>query len=277
LIRLTPAGRTDTTFGDNGFTSIAPIEARNEYPYINGIFTNAQGKIYLSGIAGLSDSGLYVVTLARFNDAATISGTVFNDANGDGKQEAGEAGIAGRTVYADLSNSGHFETGDPYTITNSQGKYTLTGLPAGPLLIRQILPAGQRESTPAYGGAFHVTLGSTPLTNINFGSTSTIYISGEVFNDTNGNGKLDAGETGLAGVRIYLDIANTGSYLPTDDPSAITNANGDFVFTGIAAATYFLRIVTPTGCQQTYPADDEYKLIALPSGGVEMNVFFGVK
>src|ERR1700691_6196457 len=68
---------------------------------------------------------------------ANISGTVFNDANGNGVQDSGEAGIAGATVYIDSSNAGVFKVGDLETTTNSSGVYSFAGLAPGTYITRQ--------------------------------------------------------------------------------------------------------------------------------------------
>jgi uncharacterized protein (DUF2141 family) len=88
----------------------------------------------------------------------TITGTVFNDTNGNGKQDAGEAGLGNRTVYADLYNLGRFIVGDPTTTTKANGTYTLSGVTAGFEIIRQVLPTGWRQIFPTNGTGEHVTV-----------------------------------------------------------------------------------------------------------------------
>jgi uncharacterized repeat protein (TIGR01451 family) len=58
-------------------------------------------------------------------------------------------------------------------------------------------------------------------------------ISGQVYNDADGDGILDAGETGLAGVTVQLKDAS-GSVIET--PSIA--ADGAYTFTGLNAGTY---------------------------------------
>jgi hypothetical protein len=78
-------------------------------------------------------------------------------------------------------------------------------------------------------------------------------ISGTVFADLNGDGIQDNGETGLSGVRVYVDLKNTGSYVSTD-PSAITAANGTYSIPMMdvpGGQTYTIREVLPSGYIQT--------------------------
>jgi hypothetical protein len=72
-------------------------------------------------------------------------------------------------------------------------------------------------------------------------------ISGTVFNDANGNGVLDAGETGMAGVVVFLD-ANGNGVLDANEMYTTTDANGHYSFTGLATGpgsqTYAVRVLT---------------------------------
>src|SRR5262249_40252058 len=61
----------------------------------------------------------------------TVAGTVFNDANGNGQQGAGEPGVAGVTVYLDLENNGQVDPGDPTTSSLNDGTYEFVGLAGG--------------------------------------------------------------------------------------------------------------------------------------------------
>jgi len=56
-------------------------------------------------------------------------------------------------------------------------------------------------------------------------------ITGHKFEDRNANGKLDAGEPGIAGWTFYLD-ANDNGQLDAGETTTQTDANGDYAFTG---------------------------------------------
>jgi|GEM_PF-3255149 len=105
--------------------------------------------------------------------AAAIRGTVFVDADRDGNFDAGEATVAGRTIYSDKNNNGRLDTGETSTVTNSSGAYQLTNLAAGTYKIRQILPAGFSQTSPAnnYGNNATLTANQTK-TGMNFGTIS---------------------------------------------------------------------------------------------------------
>src|SRR5207248_1470074 len=51
--------------------------------------------------------------------AGSISGTVYNDTNGNGHLDTGEVGISGRTVYIDLDNDNTLDTNEVRATTNS--------------------------------------------------------------------------------------------------------------------------------------------------------------
>jgi hypothetical protein len=70
-------------------------------------------------------------------------------------------------------------------------------------------------------------------------------ISGQVFDDVDGNGVRGPNEGGLAGVTVYLDIDRDG-VSEVGEPSAVTDATGGYVF-DVAAGDYAVRVVEPAG------------------------------
>jgi hypothetical protein len=71
-------------------------------------------------------------------------------------------------------------------------------------------------------------------------------ISGSVFIDTNFNGVRDTGEPGQAGVTVYLDVNNSGIFVPGVDPSTVTSpTDGSFSFSNLLPGTYHVREVLP--------------------------------
>lgn len=78
-------------------------------------------------------------------------------------------------------------------------------------------------------------------------------IGGQVFNDANGNGTKDSGESGLAGWTVYLD-ANGNGRPDAGEPTAGSNAGGNYAFNGLAAGTYTVAIAPQANYQVTHPA-----------------------
>ena len=172
--------------------------------------------------------------------SASVSGAVFPDPSGAGNVSGGN-GIAGVTVYADLNNNSKLDAGEPSTTTASDGTYTLASVPSGAQIIRQVTPTGQRQSYPAQAAGNHVTVASTALTGVNFDDTTGAYVSGTVYDDANGNGKVDAGETGIAGVTV---VAFSGTTVASE---AVTTSSGGYAFTSLPAGTYTITDAAAAG------------------------------
>lgn len=81
-------------------------------------------------------------------------------------------------------------------------------------------------------------------------ATPTGNISGTVFHDQNGNATFDTGETGIQGVTVFLDTNNNGK-VDSGETSTTTAADGTYTFTALAAASYNVREVVPSGFAQT--------------------------
>ena len=80
-------------------------------------------------------------------------------------------------------------------------------------------------------------------------------IGNMVWNDCNGNGLMDAGEEGIAGVSIFLKD-DTGAIVM----STITDSDGKYNFDFIFPGDYYLDFDTPLGYDFTFPdsgTDDE--------------------
>ena len=76
-------------------------------------------------------------------------------------------------------------------------------------------------------------------------------ISGTVFNDLHVTGAIAADDPGLANRTVFVDLHNDGVLHP-GDPSAVTDASGHYVITGVNPGAT-LRVVTYPGDNPTTP------------------------
>jgi hypothetical protein len=97
-------------------------------------------------------------------------------------------------------------------------------------------------------------------------------VSGQVFVDYNGNGVAEQGEPGLAGQTVFLDLNNSGQLDP-GDPTATTDPNGFYQFTGLAAGTYTVRELLPAGFTVLGSFGASTRVV-LPGGGTVNAVSF---
>lgn len=79
---------------------------------------------------------------------ATIRGQLFEDANANGVRDAGEAAIAGRTVFVDANHNGVLEDYEPFAISGKHGNYQIGGLSFGTYEVWQVLPDGAVQTSP---------------------------------------------------------------------------------------------------------------------------------
>ncbi|MBW3083948.1 hypothetical protein KEM60_00131 [Austwickia sp. TVS 96-490-7B] len=90
--------------------------------------------------------------------------------------------------------------------------------------------------------------------------TVAVTLSGAVFKDSNRNGRLDAGELVMDGVRLELGSAGPdGTFGTSDDVQlgAATTRAGVFSFPGIMPGMYQLRLISSTLPRGMYPTNDK--------------------
>ena len=191
-----------------------------------------------------------VTSVAAFGESVQsgggISGTVYSDDNDNGTQDGTEAGLSGWYVYIDLGSSGHYVNGDPYAQTDSAGHYSFQGLAAGSYTLRVYQQTGYTV-TQGSSGLIATVSANQSATGGDFGESQPAgTISGVVYSDDNDDSTQDAGEAGLSGWQVYIDLGNSGSYV-SGDPTATTDSNGTYTFTGLAAGSYTVRVVGQSG------------------------------
>lgn len=203
------------------------------------------------------------VASAQFGDQqqGTVSGTVFNDVNGDGTQDATEVGLSGVTVrLMGAGPDGVLGTPDDVVVatiaTNAAGGYSFAGVAPGTYLVTETDPATYASTTP---NAVPVTVPAGGSANAQFGDQQQATIGGTVFNDADGSTIQDAGEPGLAGVTVEL-LNATGAVVAT----AVTDASGTFSFTSVAPGSYTVREIDPLAFASTTP---NAVGVTLPPGG----------
>ncbi len=176
-----------------------------------------------------------------FRPLGSIGDTVFADVDGDGARDVGEPGLAGVTVEL-VDDLGAVVAS---TSTDSSGRYALDDVPAGTYTVRVVastLPAGTTTPTADRDGVADgetiVVLGPAEVVDdADYGFVPLGAIGDLVFADADGDGILDAGESGLAGVTLrLLDGAGVELAVQTTDGS------GGYRFDGLAAGDYVVRV-----------------------------------
>lgn len=139
--------------GENG------LDGTNEYSASSTDLSGIQGDVVLSTDGGLvhlywANSSLQAEPIETTLNGTSVSidweNTSYGSAglNGIGN---GLAPVAGETVYLDQNDNGVPDSGEPTTTTDSNGSYSFTGLAAGTYNVREVVPSGDSELSPAGG------------------------------------------------------------------------------------------------------------------------------
>ncbi len=220
-----------------------------------------------------------------------LSGTVWNDADGDGVLDAGEAGIAGTTMTltgTDAAGGAVTRT----TTTDANGSYRFDGIANGTYTVTETQPSAFANS-PGTTTTQYVSNSRTPftytgttptgVTNVNFAEIQS-QIGGLVYHDQDADGVKDASEPGIAGVTMQLtgtDVNGAPVGLSTT-----TAADGTYSFVNLVPGTYVVTELQPSGwgdgVDVAGPAggtvsNDKIEAIALGAGAVATGYNFGEK
>ena len=261
---LDPVTKTASPFA-TGVTKVVDIDVRPD------------GTLLVLGYDGI----VHAMTYSSVPPStAVIKGFTFNDSDRSGTFNTGDGLASGKTVFLDTDNDGVLDAGEKSTITDANGNFSFSSLPAGTYHVRRVFPSGYSSTTPPID--ITLTPGQT-ASGLSIGSATTpvtpppgnASFSGFVVNDTNKDGKWTSGEKGIAGRTVWNDLDNDG-VLDSNEVRQITDSTGKFTFAGLAAGTYKFREVVPTGWTQTSPANGFGLSITLTAGQVKSGSSFQV-
>ncbi len=237
--------RTATTSGDGvyQFSGVVPGTYAVEEIDPVGFFSTSPNLRTVSLSSGGSAN-------ASFGDqaAGTVSGIVFQDANGNGSQEPGESGIGG--VLVRLIDS----VAQRSTRTTGDGSYLFSGITPGGYTVEETDPVGYSSTTP---NLRNVILASGGAASASFGDQASGTVAGIVYSDANGNGSHDPGESGIGGVAIRL-VGALGQL------STTTAGDGTYRFPLLNPGLYTVEETDPSGFASTTP---NIRAVSLASAG----------
>ncbi len=225
---------TDSDAGTDGFTAIIPIDVEK----------TGKAKDNLDVDAGI------------IGNLGSIGDFVWRDDNSNGIQDIGEPGISGVTV-----NLYKGTTLVSTITTDANGKYLFGGLTSGAYQVEFVAPPQSKFTKQNQGDDTKDsdvgTNGRSQIINIDVTKlpTDTLRnnpqidagiiplgsIGDYVFNDNNGNGVQDAGDTPVAGVKVYLCDKN-GVRID----STVTDANGKYNFI-VPSGDYYVKFTKQPG------------------------------
>jgi|GEM_PF-3544883 len=149
----------------------------------------------------------------------------YEDVNGNGQFDEGEEGLSGWEFTLD---------GDATQTTDEDGNATFENISVGEHEICENVIDGWENTDPGEDGCETVTVVSGQTAYVDFGNHQNEEVDVFKFNDLNGNGIQDEGETGLQGWEFTVYDANEDFV-----DSGVTNANG-FVSFELPIGTYFV-------------------------------------
>jgi sarcosine oxidase gamma subunit len=221
------------------------------------------------GNAGYSFTPLAGGTESTNNDFGnfkliTISGTKFENHDGDGGRAPGDEGLQGWVITLD---------GTTTTTTDANGNYSFTGVGPGTHTVQEVQQSGwtQTKGGPGPGGVYTIVAQSgTDVSGEDFGNFHNGSISGRKFNDLTGSGIDLPGDPGVGGVVIDL-FKNDGT---TPFETTTTANDGTYSFTNLGPGTYTVQEEVPGGSIETF-GNAGYTFCPLISGTTSTGDDFG--
>jgi protocatechuate 3,4-dioxygenase beta subunit len=205
-----------------------------------------------------------------FKQLASLGDKVWRDDDKDGIQDTGEPGVAGVTVT--LYNNAGTVTGT--TVTDAYGMYLFDNLTAATYQVSFTPPANYTFTTQTNDADNTTLTGGSAAANgsdvnnntgrtanivlaigendrnidagLIFSQPATASVGDRVWLDTDADGIQDTNEAGVSGVTVSL-YNNAGVVIGT----TVTDANGYYLFTGLAAGTYSVGFTLPVGMNFT--------------------------
>jgi hypothetical protein len=223
-------------------------------------------------VVRLADATSLVLDFPVDAPLGSISGGVFVDAIENGQIDVGENPLANAIVFIDSNNNGQRDNNEVTQQSDATGHFSFSNLqPERSYRLLVVPPAGFRQVAPQSPFAWQVYLpAGANITDRDFGFVpattggqfENASIAGRLFNDLNGDGLIQSGESGLVGITVYLDL-NGNETRDFNEPRTVTDANGNYSFASLGNRAYTVRTILPTGTVQTSPLGSKFGSTAL--------------
>ncbi len=207
---------------------------------------------------------------------SSIGDTVYRDWNNNNQQDPGEEGILGVEVCATGPSPSTTKT---CATTDANGKYLINGLQPGSYTMSVTNPPAGYTPTQVAASPITLAEGDNIVTaDYGYYPGGAGAIGDTVFEDIGNDGQFDpqGGDAGIPNVQVclYVDKNNDGKLtLGTDLPvtgkgttggadmnCVVTDANGNYHFTGLAVGINYLANVTnPQAALATHFGTDPYQ------------------
>lgn len=231
--------------------------------------TSVMSTVFLGGTSTVDFFNLIPVT-------GSLQGVLWDDANGNGLQEATESRLAGWQVYVDANANGSLDASDPQAVSTSVGGYTIAGVAYGTSSVRIVVPSNFAPTNPASGAQSIKLLNGENKVGVNFGSREKIgTIQGTLWNDADGDRLRGATEGPLSGWTVYLDL-NSDGIVDAGEPTTTTSATGSYLFTRVPVGTYSVTDVVQPGWLASIGKPSTVS-VAVSIGGVQVVDFYNLQ
>jgi heat shock protein HslJ len=226
--------------------------------------------IRVTDAAGNTSNPLAISPFTVDNPPVTTGGLVINVSTSGGDKTitlTGDNGLGNFTV----------------TTVGGIGTESFENIPAGTYHITTSVPTGwtltNNECATVTVAANDTAVCGVALTKNGTTNTKSAII-GLVFNDKDGDGKLDLKKKeitllGNTGWKVYLDLNNNG-VLDSNEPTNTTIFFGIYYFKNLTPGTYVVRLAPKAGYHTTAPASG-YKSVTTYAGHLKIGAIFGVK
>jgi hypothetical protein len=232
--------------GNFNFMGVGPGTFTIQEAYQVGFVETTTPTSY--SVTTMSGSATTGLLFGNFQDV-TVSGTVYNDLNGSGSINPSDPGLQNWLVTLDNTTTNVIRQ----LLTDVNGNYSFAYVGPGNYTLTETLQSGwvqTQPGTPSSPQGYTLTPSSGANVSDNFGNYALATSTGVVYNDTDGNGVLDNGESGIPGVTVDLLNASTGAVVQ----SSVTDSNGNYLFTNVGPGSYTISEEIPFGYIFTQPA-----------------------
>jgi hypothetical protein len=156
--------------------------------------------------------------------------------------------------------------------TNGTGTYSFANLGPGLWTIKEVQQTGWYQTEPgppSYSYNIVASSGSNQ-SGLNVGDFQLVSLTGNVYNDLNGDGKRQGKEPGLAGWTVNL-LNPSGNVAA----SAVTDSSGNYTFNGVFPGAFTIAEVLQSGWTQTQPVNPSVYTVTTQSGQNVSGLVFG--